>query len=103
MFLSRSAFVGATPANGKEADGVADVAKQLFLDGFVNWGRIVCLVAYGAALLRRPNAAVSAPTSAQARGIGNAIAAHIINDHMDWFVANSGWVRHVIFLLSCVS
>uniref|UniRef100_A0AAZ1XFA2 Bcl-2 Bcl-2 homology region 1-3 domain-containing protein n=1 Tax=Oreochromis aureus TaxID=47969 RepID=A0AAZ1XFA2_OREAU len=73
-----------------EAAVVADVAREIYSDGLLNWGRLVSLVAFGAALL-----GVSKASPERARNIGVTIAAYMTDTHMDWFVDNGGWVRSV--------
>ncbi|CAI5654301.1 unnamed protein product [Oreochromis niloticus] len=69
-----------------EAAVVADVAREIYSDGLLNWGRLVSLVAFGAALL-----GVSKASPERARNIGVTIAAYMTDTHMDWFVDNGGW------------
>uniref|UniRef100_A0AAZ1XHX8 Bcl-2 Bcl-2 homology region 1-3 domain-containing protein n=1 Tax=Oreochromis aureus TaxID=47969 RepID=A0AAZ1XHX8_OREAU len=69
----------------------AGVARALFSDGIINWGRIVSLVAYGTVLLQ---ASKSTLWPECAYGIGVSIAAYITDNHMDWLVGTDGWVCH---------
>ncbi|XP_025760418.1 induced myeloid leukemia cell differentiation protein Mcl-1 homolog [Oreochromis niloticus] len=66
----------------------AGVARALFSDGIINWGRIVSLVAYGTVLLQ---ASKSTLWPECAYGIGVSIAAYITDNYMDWLVGTDGW------------
>lgn len=79
--------------NSAEASVVNSVAREIYSDGLLNWGRLVSLVAFGAALLGVSKA--SRPEPDWVREIGFSIAAYMTDNHMDWFVDNGGWVRSV--------
>lgn len=76
-----------------EASVITSVAREIYSDGILNWGRLVSLVAFGAALLRLSKASHRALD--RAREIGVSIAAYMTSNHMDWFMDNGGWVRIV--------
>uniref|UniRef100_A0A3P9D9X2 Bcl-2 Bcl-2 homology region 1-3 domain-containing protein n=1 Tax=Maylandia zebra TaxID=106582 RepID=A0A3P9D9X2_9CICH len=72
-----------------EVPMVTRVARTLFSDGIINWGRIVSLVAYGTVLLQASKSTLG-PECAYA--IGVSIAAYITDNHMDWLAGTDGWV-----------
>ncbi|CAI5677956.1 unnamed protein product [Oreochromis niloticus] len=71
-----------------EVPMVTGVARALFSDGIINWGRVVSLVAYGTVLLRASKSTLGPEC---AYGIGVSIAAYITDNHMDWLVGSDGW------------
>lgn len=79
--------------NSAEGSVVTSVAREIFSDGLLNWGRLVSLVAFGATLLGTPKAI--GPEPDRAHEIGVSIAAYITDNHMDWFVDNEDWVCSV--------
>lgn len=72
-----------------EVSTVTRVARTLFSDGIINWGRVVSLVAYGTVLLQASKSTLG-PECAYA--IGVSIAAYITDNHMDWLAGTDGWV-----------
>uniref|UniRef100_A0A669F4C0 Bcl-2 Bcl-2 homology region 1-3 domain-containing protein n=1 Tax=Oreochromis niloticus TaxID=8128 RepID=A0A669F4C0_ORENI len=71
-----------------EVPMVTGVARALFSDGIINWGRVVSLVAYGTVLLRASKSTLGPECAYE---IGVSIAAYITDNHMDWLVGSDGW------------
>uniref|UniRef100_A0A8C6M8B0 Bcl-2 Bcl-2 homology region 1-3 domain-containing protein n=1 Tax=Nothobranchius furzeri TaxID=105023 RepID=A0A8C6M8B0_NOTFU len=62
------------------ANMIADVARKMCSDGHINWGRVVCLVAFGSVLAHTLEVATSLD---YASDIGNFYLAMFISFHID--------------------
>ncbi|XP_034730523.1 induced myeloid leukemia cell differentiation protein Mcl-1b [Etheostoma cragini] len=77
-----------------DASFVSAVATSLFADGTTNWGRIACLVAFGAV--------VSQYLKERGRDncvelVGQEISTYLLADQRDWLVKNNAWDGFVEF------
>lgn len=74
---------------GDDMSFVSSVAKSLFADGTTNWGRIVSLLAFGAAVCQ----------SLKEKGRGHCvdlvsqeICTYLLSEQRNWLVNNNSWV-----------
>lgn len=65
---------------------LSSMADKLFLDGIVNWGRIVSLTAFGVSLHRLGK------TSDSAEVIAEDLSEYLLSKHKAWLIENRSWV-----------
>lgn len=63
---------------------IVDIARSLFEDGIINWGRIVSLVSLGAALCQHQNRVERGKGSLLADTVSEAIASYMLTEHRGW-------------------
>lgn len=61
---------------------ITDVAGNVFEDGIVNWGRVVSLVALGAAICQSNG--LESAASAAGDTMAGAIASYLLTEHREW-------------------
>ncbi|XP_061428370.1 uncharacterized protein LOC133355090 [Lethenteron reissneri] len=71
------------------------VAREMFSDGHMNWGRVVALVVFCALLVKRLKAS-GRLSDAEARAVADEVAAFLVSSRRAWFVQQGGWVSHAL-------
>ncbi|CAN0259338.1 induced myeloid leukemia cell differentiation protein Mcl-1 homolog [Lampetra fluviatilis] len=66
------------------------VAREMFSDGHMNWGRVVALVVFCALLVKRLKAS-GRLSDAEARAVADEVAAFLVSSRRAWFVQQGGW------------
>ncbi|XP_032829936.1 anti-apoptotic protein NR13-like [Petromyzon marinus] len=66
------------------------VAREMFSDGHMNWGRVVALVVFCALLVKRLKAS-GRLSDAEARAVADEVAAFLVSSRKAWFVQQGGW------------
>ncbi|KAL0961662.1 hypothetical protein UPYG_G00353150 [Umbra pygmaea] len=79
---------------GDDVTFVRAIAKSLFADGTVNWGRVVSLVAFGAALSEYLK---DKGRESCVELVGEEIAVYMLTDQKDWMTENNSWHGFVEF------
>lgn len=74
---------------GDDDEFIGAVANSLFADGTTNWGRIVSLAAFGAALCRYLK---EKGLDDRADRVGEELSAYLMTDQKRWLVENNSWV-----------
>ncbi|AWO98440.1 putative induced myeloid leukemia cell differentiation protein Mcl-1 -like [Scophthalmus maximus] len=67
---------------------VTQEAKAVFVDGVVNWGRIVSLVSLGAAICQSRGFECRGSGENATETVEEEIASYLLKEHEDWLVAN---------------
>nr|BBA49183.1 mcl1-like [Oryzias latipes] len=83
---------------------MVNVAKSLFEDGIINWGRVVSLICLGAAVCQHQDRFSGSPGSLLADTVSEAIASYLLTEHRGW-LEEMCWVsglysRGLNFMLS---
>uniref|UniRef100_A0A6Q2XXK6 Bcl-2 Bcl-2 homology region 1-3 domain-containing protein n=1 Tax=Esox lucius TaxID=8010 RepID=A0A6Q2XXK6_ESOLU len=81
-------------STGHDVGFVGVVANRLFADGVTNWGRVVSLLAFGAAVCRYLK---DKGKENCVEAVGQEISMHLLTDHKDWLVKNNSWDGFVEF------
>ncbi|XP_072258477.1 bcl-2-like protein 10 [Pyxicephalus adspersus] len=63
------------------------VAAQLPLEGGLNWGRVVGLIAFAGVLLQRPGE----HKGATPQELAEVLSRFLVQEHRDWFQKNGAW------------
>lgn len=63
---------------------MVNVAKSLFEDGIINWGRVVSLICLGAAVCQHQDRFSGSPGSLLADAVSEAIASYLLTEHRGW-------------------
>ncbi|KAL0961672.1 hypothetical protein UPYG_G00352890 [Umbra pygmaea] len=79
---------------GDDVRFVSAVAKSLFADGTVNWGCIVSLLAFGAALSHHLKDKGNENCTEL---VGEEISVYLLTDQRDWLIKNNSWDGFVEF------
>ncbi|KAL0961669.1 hypothetical protein UPYG_G00352860 [Umbra pygmaea] len=80
--------------SGYDVRFVSAVAKSLFADGTVNWGRVVSLLAFGAALSHHLK---DKGNENCMELVGEEISVYLLTDQRDWLIKNNSWDGFVEF------
>lgn len=74
---------------GDDVSFISSVAKSIFADGVVNWGRIASLVAFGAVVAQYMKDNGRRDCVDQ---VAQEISEYLLRDRRDWLIKNNGWV-----------
>ncbi|KAL4629524.1 hypothetical protein GN956_G16514 [Arapaima gigas] len=81
-------------ARGDDTSYITTVAKNLFSDGYTNWGRVASLVAFGAVVCQQlKDSGREHCIDAVATQISN----YLVTEQQNWLSSNKGWDGFVDF------